>query len=218
MSLIFQWTSTFLLHLDYGLNGDAQRQTATTTQAVANGMAIGLGFASGAATGVVAELRVSCSLRSVTASRAIIDATTYCAKPSATSCSFGCLTMTFLLAALELSGADPEILRVDRYLDKPLYGKPWSTRAEHAPVYHAMVLLIDEELNEAEGVSRVLEWMNDSKQKLLDLSSRRVLEIQSGLEQGEGSRFLTIPAAGIQVLAELDCELTHQFMQSGSER
>lgn len=122
--------------------------------------------------------------------------------------------MAFLLANLEASGTSPMILRIDNYLGKPFYGRPRSKDINDAIWHYAAVTVIEKQLDESEGVSEVIKWLSENKEKLLRLPGDKVLEFQCGLMPDEGSRFLTIPINGLQILAELECKLSHQFMKA----
>lgn len=121
--------------------------------------------------------------------------------------------MTFLMAALQVVGSDASILTLNESLGIPFWGAPKTFEEDGASTYFVMLTIIDEELPEKTGVERTFDWLSRNIESLMIISGRLKLEIQSGLALNDGSRFLTIPVEGLELLSDLDCDLRFQFMK-----
>ncbi len=121
--------------------------------------------------------------------------------------------MTFLMATLQVVGSDASILTLDESLGIPFWGAPKTFEEDGVPTYFAMLTIIEEELPEEIGVERTFDWLSRNIESLMIISGRLKLEIQGGLALNDGSRFLTIPVEGLELLISLDCDLRFQFIK-----
>lgn len=126
--------------------------------------------------------------------------------------------MAFLMAALQVVGSDARILTLDKSLGTPFWGAPKTFEEDGVPTYFVMLTIIEEELPEETGVERTFDWLSRNIACLMIISGRLKLEIQGGLALNDGSRFLTIPVEGLELLSDLDCDLRFQFMKESPGR
>lgn len=122
--------------------------------------------------------------------------------------------MSFVMAILEVSGPRDYLRTVDEHLGLQFYGQPMPLKSGKENESRAMLVLTDEVFEEHAGVSFVIDWLKKNGPKLIELSGRKVLEVQCGLESTEASRFLTFSLTDLQVIAEVGCALRIQYMQS----
>lgn len=121
--------------------------------------------------------------------------------------------MTFLAAKLSIVGSDERINTADQILSSRFCGSPRTLESEGAVLYYATLTIVEELLDEWVGVDRAIEWLLRNEESLMELIGDKTLEIECGLTVNDGSRFLTIPVEGLEVLSNLDCSLKFQFMQ-----
>lgn len=122
--------------------------------------------------------------------------------------------MGFMAATIELLGPDARILEADRFLNAELQGRPQTLEISAKAVHHSILLIVGDCNDDAVGIDRTIAWLVERESKLWSLDSAITIEIECVLLPVDASRFLTISAENLTVLADLGCGLRIQYMKS----
>lgn len=112
---------------------------------------------------------------------------------------------------LQASGPDPRISDLANLTHAKLYGKTREFDSQEAKIYFTELELTSEAMDEEAAIVLSQRWLERHSTLLHELHARLQLEIQTVIELEMGSKGLLLPCEFLGVLADLDCDLLHQY-------